>query len=247
MLTTLAIVPDHPVCIPDIGGDHIREVEQSVNGLMKLALKLHAEKTDLLVCVSSGLPLLHHRVLLGKGREYVRFFASNTVEGREIHLQFPGSLELYTPLELMISDKKVPVEGYVQESDAVAIDNALLSFLFYCSSIGFLPQVAVVGPSDLSPAKHHAVGRAIGELLKVQDTVTSAVVLCGSGTPHGVRFTDGGDWTEEMALDGSLAGVGQIGAGVLASLGRTTPFRMLGQDIFDDRVMTVGYVRPELG
>ncbi|PIV90472.1 hypothetical protein COW46_03115 [Candidatus Gracilibacteria bacterium CG17_big_fil_post_rev_8_21_14_2_50_48_13] len=246
MLTTVALVPDHPVCIPDIGGDHIREVEQSVNGMMKLALKLHAEKTDLLVCVSAGLPMLHHRVLLGKGREYVRFFGSNTHPDREIHLQFPGALELYTPLELMISDKKVPAEAYVQESDAIAIDNGLLSFLFYCSSIGFLPQIALVGPSDLSTEKHRAVGRAIGELLNVQENVTSAVILCGSSLA-GTTIENGSTWTSDTVFDGTLTNLCPIGYGVLSTWEKADPIKVLGQEDFEGRSFTVGYVRRALG
>lgn len=220
MLTTVAVVPDHQVCIPDIGGEAIQHVEGAVNGLMKLAIKLHAEKTDLLVCVTSGLPLLHHRLLIGKAKEYVRFFASNTTEGREIHMKFPGAVELYTPLELMITDQRVPVEGYVQEGNMAAIDDKLLSFLFYCHSIEWYPQIALIGISDLSPAKHHAAGKALGRLLDVQDQVTSAVILTG---------------------DDSL--VTEMGAGVMSEWDKVPDFRLLGESTFEERTLKTGYFR----
>lgn len=243
MLSTVAIVPDHPVCIPDIGGEHITAVEQSVNGMLKLAIKLHAEKTDLLVCVTSGLPVLHHRLLLGKGKEFVRFFASNIEEGKEIHMTFPGATELYTSAELMISDQKVPVEGYVQEGDAVAIDNGLLSFLFYCHSIEFYPQLLVVGVSDLSPAKHAAAGQAIARMLSVQEDLTSAVILCGSTQQESSSLMADSTWDVLPELEGTLQMPAAVGFGIMEKWHTKSGLRLLGQDIFEGREMTVGYFR----
>lgn len=220
MLTTVAVVPDTPACIPDIGGEHIKELEQSVNGLMKLAIKLNAEKTDLLVCITSGLPIMHHRLLIAKGHEYVRFFASNIEEGREIHMKFPGATGLYTPLELMISDQKVPAEGFMQEGKAVAIDNTLLSFLFYCHAIEWYPEIAIIGVSDLSTAKHQAAGKALGRLLNAQENVTSAIILAGEN---------------DM--------VTTMGAGAMSDWQSAPEFRLLGEDSFEDRQQKVGYYR----
>lgn len=250
MLTTVAIVPDHPVCIPDIGGEYIKEVEQSVNGLMKLAIKLHAEKVGLLVCLSSGLPILHHRLAFAKGDEFVRFFESNTVEGREVHMTFPGATDLYTSAELMLKDQKVPLEGFVQEHKTVAIDNSLLSFLFYCHSIAYYPELLVLGGSDLSTAKHYAAGKAIGNMLRVQQDISSAVILSGStldldeidGTAP-TKVHDGMQWTDTPNFAGSLQIPAEIACGILSTLPDQPAFRLMGQDTFDEKEFSVGYFR----
>lgn len=221
MLTSVLTVPDHPACIPAIGGPFIADVPQAVNGLMKLAIKLHAEKTDLLVCITAGLPIMHHRLMMAKGKEHVRFFADNVHEEREVHMVFPGATELYTPMELMFHDQKVPVEGYVQEHEITAIDDTLLAFLFYCHAIEWYPQLLIIGVSDLSPTKHQAAGYAIGRVLGVQEDVTTAVVLCGQ--------------------DERVQAVGQ---GVLSTWENKTPeFRELGRDIFQEKELVAGYYR----
>lgn len=221
MLSTILVVPDHPACIPAIGGPIVAEIPQAVNGLMKLAIKLHAEKTDLIVCVTAGLPILHHRMLLAKGKEAVRFFADNVHPDREVHMVFPCEYELYAGLELLMHDQKVPVEGFVQEHETVAIDDTLLAFLYYCHSLEWYPKLMIVGISDLSPTKHEAAGYAIGRLLGVQEELTTAVVLCGQDE-H----------------------VQAVGKGVMSTWENKTPeFRELGRDSFEGKELVAGYYR----
>lgn len=177
MQTRLLVAPDHPMFIPDISGEHLKDGEMIVNGLLKLVLKASSEHRERLVIISPDAVRLHHRFAVATGEQFLRTFASNTKHEHIVNLAFPGDTSFAKTLPMTALDMKVPVEVYTQENQVTAIDNAALSLLYYADQVGWHPKVTIVSLSDLPARKYTDFAKALAHAIQSEQMSTALCVL----------------------------------------------------------------------
>ncbi len=165
MSSLKAIAPSTPGIIPEIAGDFIKHLEVAVNGMLKLAIKIHAEKPDVVIVLSPEQPILHHRFAISSA-QVVRAFSSNVDESRHIELSFPTDSEFVDTLADRAFDAKIQLEKYTQNEGVVAIDNAALGLMYFLHHVGVDVPVVMIGVSDLSLKKHITLGNLIEDTLE---------------------------------------------------------------------------------
>lgn len=163
-----AIAPSTPGIVPDIAGDFIKNLEIAVNAVLKLAIKVHAEKPDLVILISPEQPILHHRFAISKG-PVVRAFSSNIDDSKHIELEFPCDTEFVEQLVERAFNAKIQMEEFTQEEGVVALDNASLGIAYFLHHIGVDVPMILIGISDLSLKTHQALGKVIEETLAVSE------------------------------------------------------------------------------
>ena len=171
-----AIAPSTPGIVPDIAGDYIKNLEVAVNAVLKLAIKIHAEKPDLVILLSPEQPILHHRFAVSYGSA-VRAFSSNVDESRHIELEFPCDTEFVDAFVERAFDAKIQLETFTQDGGATAIDNASLGILYYLHHLGLDVPVVLIGVSDLSLRAHKDLGTIIEDTLEITERHAAVVAL----------------------------------------------------------------------
>jgi len=179
------IAPAHQMFIPEIGGEALKSVEMTVNGILKLALWAKSKELDRLIIISPKAPLLHHRFSAAGGETLERHFEDNQGKGKQVDLTFDVDESFLKILTIQANDKKVQLDVYREEAGPVsAIDNGSLSFLYYAKEVGLLPHVVLLGLSDLGEEHYKNYGRAISDTLKVEQGTTGLLAL-GEGLEYG--------------------------------------------------------------
>lgn len=178
MLLHSIIAPDHPVLIPEIGGDTLQEVEESVNALLKLALLVHRDSPDLIILISPMAPILHKRYSLSFGEELVRTFAPQTSPEDVVQVVCKGMpSEMKQEFEEAMIANNIALDGYVQENNITAIDDAALPLLYYLQRIELNTPAAIIGTSDTGILGHHHLGDALGKFARDSKLKVSLVTL----------------------------------------------------------------------
>lgn len=184
MLSLTCIAPGHQMFIPEIGGPVLKDLEVGVNSLLKLSLKIKTLDPDVLIVLTPGLPLYHHRFACTHAAHVIRVFESNQKNGEIVEIQFPGGDQVLTQLEPLFMEKKIPLEYMTHQAGAVAIDNLSLSLMYYLSKTGAQPEVIFMSMSDLSPEKHIQAGEVLAQFAEMTE---KRVAIAAVGHVHTLR------------------------------------------------------------
>ncbi len=256
MLLYSAIVPDHPVLIPEIAGEALVQVEETVNALLKLALKIHADSPDTLIILSPKAPILHKRHSISLCKDYVRNFASHLDPTKTITLQFQGtpSDDIEKMIEMALTHKVI-LEGYTQEHNCVAIDDAALSLMYYLHRIESTVKVVVIGVSDMGLDGQMILGSALREFCDAKKEKIAVACLGhveGLAVEHITAITKA---LHEPSKLGSL--LMDMEDDVLASqstlafplmtlagmyIGKKATWHLLGEEVFGAEKFITGYL-----
>lgn len=252
MISLVGLVPTSPMFIPEISGESLKAVEKTVNGFLKLVIKIHALAPDYLVLLSPEAPRLHHRFSLATGAFVGRVFSSNVQPSEIVEITFPVPSEEVSVFSSYAFQHKIQVEQYQSEQGISAIDNASLSILYYLSKVSCFPKTLLLGMSDFGMEKYTTLGDAVlqwAESMPDKKVVVLSVAdidqldgVLASELSHlviSMRTWERPVSDVEILAQSSLWPQSYFLEGVLGK--RHPEFHLLGNDVFEDRSFQVGY------
>lgn len=255
MLSLLAVAPSSPMFIPQVSGEEITKVEHTVNGLLKLVIKIHALQPDYLVLLSPEAPRLHHRFSLAGGAFLGRVFAAHDDMGQVTEVTFPIPNEEFSSLCSYGFEHKIQVEAYEQKNGVTAIDNASLSFLYYLSQVKCFPKTLLLGMSDLGEDKYKILGKSVRAWIESKEQKKVVVVCMGDfDEMDGVyahemkqQLCTARTWEHAAYPELPQSSLWQGMAFIEGVLGGKHPlFHLLGDDLYDGKLFSVGYFEEKI-
>lgn len=193
MLTFLALSPHPPLIIPDIGGDRLREVAQTVAGMREMAKDLLASEPELIVfltphgnvfsdCINSlGFPNLYG--------DFSRFGHKKLKFNRPNNLTFIKEIEkmaINRDLSFIIIDEKITANNRLN----VELDHGILVPLYYLQEAGLKKETSIIPISIglLSSLTLYEFGSIINE---VAEKLGIKVAILASGDMSHRLIDDG--------------------------------------------------------
>lgn len=166
------IAPHPPIMVPEVGGDAISEVRQSIAAMEELTKRVIANKAQTIILISPHAPLEPYAFVAYHDRELQGDFAN--FRAPKVQLSAPLDQELLDAIAERASQENYTVVGISQKK----LDHGSAVPLYFLQHYGWHGRVVALGYSFLSNEDHVRFGSCIGRAIR---DVGRPVALIASG------------------------------------------------------------------
>jgi aromatic ring-opening dioxygenase LigB subunit len=176
MIVFAAITPHPPIILPEIGKKDIVMAEKTINAMLSLSLAFAASKPDIVLVISPHAVVLHDRIAIGYGKQYVGDFG--TFGYPDISQTFAGNTTVVDDILYQAFHDKIPMEPYTRQDGKVPLDHGAMVPLYYLSKVYASFDLVLSSFSDFSIQKHFQYGQILQQVMN-RSTKRIAVIASG--------------------------------------------------------------------
>ena len=166
------IAPHPPIMVPEVGGEAIREVRQSISAMEELTQRVVANKAETIILISPHAPLEPYAFVAYQDQELHADFAN--FRAPKVQLTAALDRELLSAIAERGSQENYTVVGISNTK----LDHGSAVPLYFLQRNGWIGQVVALGYSFLSNDDHVRFGSCIGRAIR---DVGRPVALIASG------------------------------------------------------------------
>ena len=166
------IAPHPPIMVPEVGGEAIGEVNQSISAMQELTKRVVANQAATVILISPHAPLEPYAFVAYQDKELHADFAN--FRAPKVQFTAPLDQELLNAIAERASEENYPVVGISHTK----LDHGSAVPLYFLQHNGWRGQVVALGYSFLSNEDHVRFGSCIGRAIR---DVGRPVALIASG------------------------------------------------------------------